>query len=220
MERGFAASYDRRSQLNLGVRCQQMTVLRKRSRKPNPLRRGDVIKTHPREGYWGCAVVLTDPHKQKDLLPLCHIGITPIVMRHDYVWAEIEAAELSILEFDRGVRTAPHTYPTRRETCIGLYTSHPHPHLPIIGSVDPSRVFTASLTFEVGNGTDGRYPLCGRIAPQLGSEAVISWMRVHDPAQWQLVVDAARESYERKSATLKEEEREKQRARRTRKGGS
>jgi hypothetical protein len=195
-----------------------MTVSRKRSTKPQSLRRGDVIKTHPRDGYWGCAVVLSEPHEQKDLHPLCHIGITPIVIRHDYGWAEIEDTELSILEFDRGIRTAPLSYRTRHETCIGLYTSHSHPLLPIIGSVDPARVFTAPLAFEVGDGTEGRYPLCGRIAPHLGSEAVISWMRLHDPAQWQLVVDAARESYERVSATLKEEEREKRRSRRRRKG--
>src|SRR3982751_1707839 len=109
-----------------------MVVSRKRDKKPRPLRRGDVIKTHPRDGYWGCAVVLTEPCEQENLLPLCHIGITPIVIRHDYRWAEIEGAELSILEFDRGVRTAPLTYASRRETCIGLYTSYPHPLLPVI----------------------------------------------------------------------------------------
>ena len=196
-----------------------MMVSRKRGTASRPLRRGDVIKTHPRDGYWGCAVVLTEPWEENGGRPLCHIGITPIVMLHDYGWTEIASTELSILEFDRGIRTAPLTYVARHETCIGLYTSGPHPLLPIIGNVDPIRVFAKPLTFEVGDGTNGKYPLYGPIAPHLGSEAIASWMRVHDPAQWQAVVDAARESYERTSATLKEEERQKRSARRKRKGG-
>ena len=196
-----------------------MMVARKRGTASRPLRRGDVIKTHPRDGYWGCAVVLTEPWEENGGRPLCHIGITPIVMLHDYGWTEIASTELSILEFDRGIRTAPLTYVARHETCIGLYTSGPHPLLPIIGSVDPIRVFAKPLTFEVGDGTNGKYPLYGPIAPHLGSEAIASWMRVHKPAQWQAVVDAARESYERMSATLKEEERQKRSARRKRKDG-
>lgn len=196
-----------------------MTASRKRSTKATPLRRGDVIKTHPREGYWGCAVVLTEPREEKGGRPLCHIGITPIVMLHDYGWTEIASTQLSILDFDRGIRTAPRSYLARHETCIGLYTSDPHPHLPIIGGVDPIRVFATALTFEVGDGTNGKYPLYGPIAPHLGYEAIASWMRVHNPAQWQAVVDAARESYERTSATLKEEERQERNASRKRKGG-
>ena len=197
-----------------------MTASRKRQPKPPPLRRGDVIKTHPRDGYWGAAVVLTEPHEMEGLRPMCHIGVTPLIRDHDYTWAEIEGAELAILDFDRGVRLAPGSYGTRRETCIGLYTSDPHPLLPVIGSVDPTRVFPTSLTFEVGDATNGTYPLCGPIAPHLGSEAVASWLRAHNPSQWQAERDAARERYERLAATIKEDERQKRQACRRPKGGA
>src|SRR5512143_1812302 len=93
-----------------------MNTSSKRKPKPMPLRRGDVIKTHPREGYWGCAVVLTEPHAVEGLRPMCHIGITPLVFDHEYAWAEIEGRELSILEFDREVRIAPNNYGIRHET--------------------------------------------------------------------------------------------------------
>ena len=206
-----------------------MTAPRKRGPKPTPLQRGDVIKTHPRgdvikthprDGFWGCAVVLTEPHQQQGFRPFCHIGITPLVFTRDYEWAEIADTELSILQFDRGVRIGPNTYVPRHETCIGQYTTDPHPLLPVIGTVDAARVFTPPLTPEVGDGTEGKYPLCGPIKPHLGSEAVGSWLRVHDPSRWQAEQEAARERYEALSARIKNEERQKRRARRMRKGGA
>jgi len=197
-----------------------MTPSRKRQPKPPPLQRGDVIKTHPRDGYWGCAVVLTDPRELEGLRPMCHIGITPLLLDHDYTWGEIEGQELSILEFDRGVRIAAGRYGTRHETCIGLYTSDSHHLMPVIGSIDPTKVFARPLRFEVGDGTDGKYPLCGPISPHLGSEAVTSWFRVHDPARWQAERDAARERYEHLAAAIREEERQKRQGRRMRKGGA
>src|ERR1043166_7773820 len=77
-----------------------MTPSRKRQPKPPPLQRGDVIKTHPRDGYWGCPVVLMGPRELEGLRPMFHIGITPLLLDHDYTWGEIEGQELSILEFD------------------------------------------------------------------------------------------------------------------------
>ena len=88
---------------------------------------GDVIKTHPRDGFWGCAVVLSLGGIE-GLDPLCHIGVTPVVFRHDYAWDELDATSLSILVVDRSVRMAPDTYGTRpRVTCIGIYTTKAHP---------------------------------------------------------------------------------------------
>ena len=197
-----------------------MNAPRRRKPRPTPLRKGDVIKTHPRDGFWGCAVVLTDPHEEEGFRPLCHIGITPLIMRHDYKWAEIEDTALSILEFDRGVRTAPNTYLPRHEICIGQYTTDPHPLLPVIGHVDPTRILSQPLTCAVGDGTAGKYPLCGHLAPHLGSEAVASWLRIHNPSQWQAELDEGRARYERLAAAIREEERQKRQARRLRKGGA
>jgi len=151
---------------------------------------------------------------------MCHIGITPLIFQHDYDWSEIATTGLSILEFDRGVRVGPTAYGTRHEICIGQYTADPHPLLPIIGRVDPAQVFRMPLTFEVGDGTDGKYPLCGPLAPPLGSEAVSSWLRQNDPARWERERDAAREQYESVTNELKDVDRRKREARRLRKGGA
>ena len=191
-----------------------------RSRKNAVLRRGEVLKTHPRDGFWGCAVVLSDPHPFDGLRPMCHIGVTPWILQHDFEWSAIADKDLCILEFERGVRTGPGEYRARRDTCIGLYTAKAHPLLPVIGSVDPTRVFRKPLTFEVGDGTDGKYPLCGPVAEHLGSEAVSAWLRVHDPDRWQAERDESGNRYERLSEAIREEEREKRRARRNRKRGA
>jgi hypothetical protein len=163
---------------------------------------------------------------------MCHIGITPIVMQHDYEWGEIAGTPLTVLERDTRVRTAPYTYGTRHDTCIGQYTAKPHPALPVIANVDATRVFPSPLTFEVGDGTAGKYPLCGPLQPRkvrgvaerefpsLGMEAVVEWLRINRPGQWQAEQDAASESFERYERRRLDEERRKRQARRSRKGGA
>ena len=164
-----------------------------RSRQSAPLHRGDVIKTHPRDGFWGCAVVLSDPQPLPGLRPMCHIGVTPLIFRHDYQWFEIADQDLRILEVERGVRTGPGEYRARRDTCIGLYMANLHPALSVIGSVDPTRVFAKPLVFDAGEGIDGRFPLCVPIAEHLGSDAVVAWLRIHEPERWRAERDEARD---------------------------
>lgn len=84
-------------------------------------------------------------------------------MQHDYEWAETAGTALTILERDTEVRTAPYTYGTHHPICFGQYTAKPHPALPVIANIDAARVFPASLTFEVDDGTAGKYPLCGSL---------------------------------------------------------
>lgn len=184
------------------------------------LKRGDVIKTHPREGFWGVAVVLTAPFEEAGLRARCHIGITSLVLKHDFEWGDIAGTQLSILEFERGVRTGPMTYTTRLETCIGQYVAETHPSLPVLGNVDPTPFAPAALTTEVGDGTNGKYPLCGPITAHLGGEAVSNWLRMHDPAQWLREVEAARASFENVEARRLEDERGKRHAQRKRGRGA
>ena len=153
-------------------------------------------------------------------------------MQHDYEWAEIAGTALTILERDTEVRTAPYTYGTRHSICIGQDTAKPHPALPVIANIDAARVFPASLTFEVGDGTAGKYPLCGSLQtrkvrgvaerefPTLGMEAVAEWLRINRPGQWQAERDAASEWFERYERGRLEEERRKRQERRSRKGGA
>ena len=67
--------------------------------------------------------------------------------------------------------------------------------------------------FEVGEGVDGRWPLCGPVRDQLGSEAVASWRAVRDNEQWLEDVAAARMSHEQMLVRLKEREKEERQKR-------
>ncbi|MCU1288047.1 MAG: hypothetical protein JWN60_276, partial [Acidobacteria bacterium] len=49
--------------------------------KKKLLQKGDVIKTNPREGFWGCAVVISEREKTKERDPMCHIAITQVVFQ-------------------------------------------------------------------------------------------------------------------------------------------
>jgi len=174
---------------------------------------GDVIKTNPREGFWGCAVVLSFREKTDEFYPQCHIGITPLIVRHDFTWEDIAQNEFSILDFERGIRVAPNEYATRKETCIGIYSAKRPAELSIIGRIDPLLVYPQSLTFEIGDGTEGEFPLYGKISPTLGMEAVNSWRKIHDTENWLAENAKASLDFEKLQERLKNEEREKRRAR-------
>ena len=50
----------------------------------------------------------------------------------------------------------------------------------VLGKIDPVRIYDAPLTLEVGDGTNGNFPLCGPMRKEIGWEAVTEWRRVHD----------------------------------------
>ena len=187
-----------------------------RAKQPT-LEVGDVIKTHPKDGFWGCAVVLNTRERCEQFNPSCLIGITPIVLRHDFAWSEVADFEFSILEFIQGIRLFPGDTRSRRVTCIGCYDARPNPELPTIGRVDASRVYSGPIGFEVGDATNGKWPLCGRIKGHLGTEAVIAWRRIHDAVQLAIDVEASHKSHDELMARLKLKEKEKRDARKLKK---
>ncbi len=166
----------------------------------HPFSPGDVIQTEPCGGYWGCAVVLSATPRTPEFHAQFHIGITPIVFRHQYEWNELNTSALSILEFERGVRVAPEDYIRRAEVCIGIYTARTRRSVRILGRVDPSAVYSLPLTFTVGDGTDGNFPLCGPLKKGIGGEAVVAWRRVHDAENLKRELSAARQQFERLEA--------------------
>ena len=171
---------------------------------------GDVLKTHPFDGYWGCALVLTARDKTAQFDPMCHIGVTSTVFTHDYEFNEIRPRDLEIVQFDREARVEPNDYrPLRHESCIGIYSRRITPAVRVIGNIDVSHVAPGPLTFEVGSGSDGGWPLCGRVSVSLGYEAVHAWRAVHDRNQWLADVDAARRSHEELLLRVREAERQK-----------
>jgi hypothetical protein len=160
------------------------------------LKPGDVIQTEPQPGYWGCAVVLSSADGPNNTHPRFHVGITPVVFRHDYVWSELNADTLSILEFSRSVRSASGEYGARAEVCIGIYTVQSQGDVRVLGEVDPKAVYALPLTESVGDGTGGQFPLCGPLTKTIGSEAVIAWRRIHDADNLANEVTAARRRFE------------------------
>lgn len=156
---------------------------------------GDVLKTNPIDGYWGCAVVLTERESTSQLDPMCHIAIATTVFRRDFTFDDLNLSQLEVLVFERGVRVAPQTYVPRIETCIGVYSRKRNP-LPILGKVDPQSVFSDPLAFVAGDGTDGGWPFCGNVTPILGNEAVHAWRAEHDTEAYNREVAEAEASHE------------------------
>ena len=103
----------------------------------------------------------------------------------------------TVMEFFRNVRIATGCYAARASTpCIGIYTAKSRGAVRVIGSTDPRVVYSRPLTLEVGDGTNGCFPLCGPLTKSIGNEAVIQWRRMHDADALDRDVSAAREQFE------------------------
>jgi hypothetical protein len=192
-----------------------------RAARSKLLRSGDVLKTHPHPDYWGCALVLSVRDKTPDFEPMCHVAISPFVIQHDYGFAELRQQDFSILRFERYGRADAGVYvPLRTETCIGVYSRKMNLHVNVIGTFDPAAMLSSPLEFTAGNGSDGGWPFCGRIASTLGGEAVIAWRRVHDDARLQSEVNAARAQHEELLAAQLDDQRHRAKRTRTSKGTS
>ena len=181
------------------------------SRRPKKLLEiGDVLKTNPVDGYWGCALVLSVRGKTEEFDPMCHIAVTSTVFRRDYELSDLDVPTLAILEFDRQARVGPNEYvPLRHETAIGIYARKHTDAVNVVGNIDVSFITPDPLTFDVGNGSDGGWPLCGPVEKSLGYEAVHAWRAVHDRENWLADIDAARKSHEALMERLAEERRSK-----------
>ncbi len=146
----------------------------------------------------------------EDFGPMCHIGITPVIMRHAYAWNELSQDSLSILQYQRNIRIDIGKYEfLRLQTCIGIYSNFRVIPVTIIGSIEPERVYPHRLTFEIGDSTDGGFPLCGPIDEKLGIEAVVAWRRINDRERLEAEFEESSHITEAVFERLKAEEREK-----------
>lgn len=161
------------------------------------LSKGDVIKTNPFPGYWGCGIVLTDREKTNEYDPMCLIGIMDIVFTHDYLFEEINFTKLKILQSGVYLRTDLNEYKFHRKViCIGIYSRKMKIDLKIIGKLGVFPFPLPSLSFAVGDGSDGRWPMCGSVENSLGFEAVHTWRSIHDKENWEKDILKARKSHE------------------------
>lgn len=179
-------------------------------RKPKRyvLQLGDVIETHPREGFFGIALVLAVCDATAEFDPLCLIGITTAIFHRPIEMGDVHVEDLTIVELDVEARTGPNAYaPLRHHVCIKIHGRKLPPTMRVLGRVDTSRLKLGPLGFEVGDGTSGRYPLYGPIAEHLGSEAVIAWRLIHDRAQFFADRDASRMAHEELLLRMKTQRR-------------
>ena len=157
------------------------------NRKPlsvNPLVPGDVLRTHPARGFWGCALVLSARDGVGKTPAMSHIGITGWISKRKFDWADIPVQSLELLRLETVMRVGPGEYYRLPDTplCIGAYSLLVDHGLAPIGRIDPNLLHpVSSLDLdEVGDGTDGHYPWCGPVPEDLGHEAVLAWRRMHD----------------------------------------
>ena len=181
----------------------------------NPLQPGDVIQTHPKRGFWGCAIVLSARDSTDELHPTSHIGITTLISKQKYTWSSLDSRQLKIVKFSPLIRVGPNEYYQSNEprTCIGIYTLKNTTGLRIIGRVNPIDVYDKPLTFEIGNGTKGKFPLCGPIPEDLGHEAVLTWRLTHDKERLEQESAKAMREFERFEQKRLSEQRAKRQAR-------
>lgn len=142
---------------------------------------GELLQTEPYPGYWGCAIVLSAYPQSAQMHPQFHIGITPIVMLHEYELSEIDTSNLSIMKVTRKIRLEPFTYGTLpEETCIGIYTAKSRSIIRVLGRVDPKPIYSRRLTRRIGDGTKGNFGLHGPLRKNIGHDAVAAWRSIHD----------------------------------------
>ena len=144
------------------------------------LKKGDVIRTNPHEGFWGIAVVLSEKEKTPERHPMCHIAITPLIFQHKAVLDEVNLSDLKPLVFERIFSLKGKKEFSRKEICIGVYTRRYKAGIEIIGSIDSSIIYDGPLPFEPLSDLEIKWPLCGVPTDDLGSDAYFNWKREND----------------------------------------
>jgi hypothetical protein len=181
-----------------------MTDSKKSGATKRLLQLGDVLRTHAHDEYWGCALVLAVNDGTEQFDPMCLIGITDFVDTKKYGFADIDFSSLEIAIFERQIRVKANEYRRRRtEVCIQQYARKLNKSVDRVGCIDVRGFSAHPLTFEVGDGSNGKYPLCGPVGKSLGSEAIIAWRRVNDQKRWLLESEANRAHNETALAAIK-----------------
>jgi hypothetical protein len=177
--------------------------------KKKLLQKGDVIKTNPREGFWGCAVVISEREKTKERDPMCHIAITQVVFQHDYDFSELDTSKLKVMDFIRQYRLKPDEEFSKKETLIGVYSRKIKIPINIIGNINTEHIYSGPLPFEPYYNLKVTFPLYGNITRNFGSEAIISWRRINDKDALDKEMIEADKKHDTLIAKIKEKEREK-----------
>lgn len=164
----------------------------------NPLNSGDVIRTHPQRGFWGCAVVLSAQDSTDDFYPCCHIATLVLIRKRKYSWKSVSPGDLKIVNLTRDVRAAPYEYieDSTSRLSIGIYSLKKIDGLDIIANVDPLQIYSKPLSFDVGDGSNGAFPLCGPIKGFTGNDAVINWRKLNEQEKFEVEAKESKQQFE------------------------
>lgn len=160
-------------------------------------------------------MVLTARDSTDKFHPMCHIATTTFIAKRKFSWASVKPSELKVAKIAYDVRVAPGQYvrESAERTCIGIYSLKNANGLSVIAHIDPLSVYPHALTFDVGDGTNRRFPLCGPIPDDLGDEAVVAWRRLDDLPRLEREAQADRALFERLERQRLAEAREARRSR-------
>ncbi|MBQ2548442.1 MAG: hypothetical protein II558_06005 [Treponema sp.] len=140
-----------------------------KSSKSIVLNKGDVIKTNPQNGYWGCALVLDVQEHNDEFQPLCLIAVTDFISKEDFSFDQLPLEKLSILNIERSLRVGEGRYcDDGKEVCIEIHTRRMKSGQEVIGRMDNFPFEMPKLTYEVGDGKG------------LGYQAVIAWRKANE----------------------------------------
>lgn len=147
-------------------------------KKISLLKKGDVIRTNPEDGFYGIAVVLDDGEKfelspNKWSYPMCHIAITPLIYDYEVTMEDVDLSQIYPMRYMTryNLKNTPIFY--REVLLVHIYTTRNVDHLSIIGNIDPSNIFQEDLSW---NPRPDRFHLCGNPQKHLGREAYLSWL--------------------------------------------
>lgn len=147
---------------------------------PNLFRKGDIIRTNPKDGFYGIAIVLDDAEKTelspgKWSYPMCHIAIMPYIFDYEFVIEDIANLKLEPLIFTQYQIINDEKKFLRNKICIDIYTNKNKSELPVIGNIDPTNIYTEELLWKP---QFDRFHLSGDpTRANLGSEAYSNWNR-------------------------------------------
>lgn len=146
---------------------------------PKIFSKGDIIRTNPREGVYGIAVVLDDG-KEIELspgnwsYPMCHIAITPYIFDYEFNIENIEDLKLEPLIFKQYQIINNEKKFLRNKLCIDIYTNTNKVKLPVVGKTNPENIYPEELIWKP---QFDRFHLSGDVSSKLGWEAYINWSR-------------------------------------------
>ena len=147
---------------------------------PNYFSKGDIIRTNPKEGFYGIAIVLDDAKKielspGKWSYPICHIAIMPYIFDYAFDIKDTISLKLEPLIFTQYQRINGERKFLRNKLCIDIYTNKNKSGLPVIGNMDITNIYTEEMLWKP---QFDRFHLSGDpTRTNLGSEAYTNWTR-------------------------------------------